>query len=406
MDDSKTTKVISILLVFFLLVTVISQIYIKVNQPVKTEVAMRYSTTESLLFKGVYIRNEHTVPYSTSGIISYTHEDGSKLAKNSVIAKVYKTDSDLEIKQQIEDINKRISQLTDAQSLVGTDSSQLEAFNTQISEKHAAIVKIIDNENYSEIKNLKYEYLNLQCKKDIVKGISTGFDDKITALKSQITALEAKISKQPTDVTVDETGYFVSITDGYENSINYETAQNLSQEDIDSIIKAPVKETESNVIGKIVDDYKWRFVGVLDADDTLMVMEGKTVELRVGSDSKTISATVVSVSKGDNGKNTIIFECDQLSADFVESRVAQFRLLLDDYNGIRISADAIRFDAEQNAGVFIKSGVEVLFKKINVVYSSDDFVIAQDTTGEDGYISLYDNVIIEGKDLYDGKIIS
>ena len=34
-----------------------------------------------------------------------------------------------------------------------------------------------------------------------------------------------------------------------------------------------------------------------------------------------------------------------------------------------------------------------------------DYTLVEDTTDLDGYISLYDTVIVEGKDLYDGKII-
>ena len=64
-----------------------------------------------------------------------------------------------------------------------------------------------------------------------------------------------------------------------------------------------------------------------------------------------------------------------------------------------------RFDDEGNAGVFVKVGVEITFKKIKVIVNEGDYAIVEDTTEDNGYLSLYDLVVTEGNDLYDGKII-
>ena len=116
-------------------------------------------------------------------------------------------------------------------------------------------------------------------------------------------------------------------------------------------------------------------------------------------------ADVISVEKQEDGTNIAIFECNRFSSDYITGRVAQFRIVLNDYVGIRVPMEAVRFDEEGNRGVFVKSGVEIRFKKIEMISSEDDYLIASDTTERDGYLSLYDNIVVEGKDLYDGKII-
>ena len=47
----------------------------------------------------------------------------------------------------------------------------------------------------------------------------------------------------------------------------------------------------------------------------------------------------------------------------------------------------------------------LIMQKIRQIISEEDYTLVEDTTDLDGYISLYDTVIVEGKDLYDGKII-
>lgn len=399
-----TTRIIWILLVLFFVVTITAQLVIHFYNPVKTEVATLYKSSHSYIFKGVCVREEKTVTYNGSGVISYTHEDGAKIAKNSVIAKIYKSQSDLAIQQQIDELNRQIEVLEDAQSLVGTDNSQLEAFASQIYEKHSLLIQNIDNEDYQAAAAMKSDLLNLYSKKQIVKGNETSYESKISQLNNQIAALKARISQTPVDMQISEAGYFVSSADGYEVSLNYETMEQLTAEKINEIIKNPVGNVSSNIIGKIVDDYKWRFIGIVDSNVT-EVYEGATVKVCIGSSTTPIPAEVVSVEKQEDGTSIAVFECNRFSSEYITGRVAQFRLVLKDYSGIRVPADAIRFNDRGERGVFVKTGVEIRFKKVEMISSEEDYLIVSDTTGRSGYLSLYDSVVVEGKDLYDGKII-
>ena len=61
-------------------------------------------------------------------------------------------------------------------------------------------------------------------------------------------------------------------------------------------------------------------------------------------------------------------------------------------------------------GVYVLYGSEVQFKEISIVYAGNDYVLC-DSSPTDGTlfsgetISLYDQIITEGDDLYDGKVI-
>ena len=54
----------------------------------------------------------------------------------------------------------------------------------------------------------------------------------------------------------------------------------------------------------------------------------------------------------------------------------------------------------------MKVGEKVDFKKLDVLYRGDGFVLsnARDDS-ETQYLKLFDEIIVEGKDLYDGKIL-
>lgn len=405
-----TIKIIYGLMIVFLIITIISQIVIRFYNPVKTEVAESYTTSSYIAFDGVYVRQEQLVRYDGTGVISYMHDNGEKLAKSSVIAKIYRNNSDLQIQQQIEQLTEQISILQDAESFVGADNSQLEAFSNQIYEKHSNVISFIENGDYAGAADLKSDYLNLFSKKQIVKGVEDSYANKITELNAQIESLQRRITSEPQNLTIQdtigETGFFVSTADGYENILSYDSMTSLSEEQINEIIKNPTRNVDSNVIGKVIDNYKWKLIGIINTEKIQSVFTGKSVTLMVGSAARMINATIESIEKLDSGNSIVIFSCDNLSADFVSGRTAQFKLMQQNYSGIRISSSAVRFDENEQMGVYVKTGVEITFKYVDKIIDEGDYIIVRDTTDESGYLSMYDNVVVEGKDIYDGKIVS
>lgn len=400
-----TTRIIWLLIGLFFIIMIISQLVIHFYNPITTEVAAIYTTTDYIGFKGIYVRNEKLVSYHANGVINYTHPDGYKIAKNSVIAEVYRNQSDLAYQQQIDELVARRTVLQDAQALVGTDSSQLESFSNQIYDKHSEMMQHLCDGDYKSASALKSDMLNLRSKKEIVKGTETSYAEKIQEINNQITQLKAKISSDPYAVSIGETGYFVSSVDGYEDILNSDTVFELSKAQIEQILAADTAESNpAGVIGKLIDGYKWYMVAVLNTVRMGTVFEGAEVTLRVGYSQQDIDAKIVSLKRQEDGSSICIFECDTFSSEFVDGRVAQVKLLMDNYEGIRIPTSAIRI-VDGKAGVYTRKGIEVIFKQIKQIISEEDYTLVENTSDLDGYISLYDTVIVGGKDLYDGKII-
>lgn len=400
-----TTRIIWLLIGLFFIIMIVSQLVIHFYNPITTEVAAIYTTTDYIGFKGIYVRDEKLVSYHANGVVNYTHPDGYKIAKNSIIAEVYRNQSDLAYQQQIDDLIARRTVLQDAQALVGTDSSQLESFSNQIYDKHSEMMQHLCDRDYKSASALKSDMLNLRSKKEIVKGTETSYAQKIQEINSQITQLKAQISRDPYAVSIGETGYFVSAVDGYEDILNSDTVFDLSKEQIEQILAADTAESNpSGVIGKLIDRYKWYMVAILNTVRMGTVFEGAEVTLRVGYSQQDVDAKIVSLKRQDDGSSICIFECDTFSSEFVDGRVAQVKLLMDDYEGIRIPTSAIRI-VDGKAGVYTRKGIEVIFKQIKQIISEEDYTLVENTSDLDGYISLYDTVIVGGKDLYDGKII-
>ena len=107
--------------------------------------------------------------------------------------------------------------------------------------------------------------------------------------------------------------------------------------------------------------------------------------------------------ESDNPEESIIIlSCDELTYNLVQRRSERVEIVLNDYEGIKVSRDAIRFNKENEKGVYILLGQRIAFKKINPIYECDEYILSQITSDTD-YISVYDDIILKGEissDLY------
>ncbi|MCL2109065.1 MAG: hypothetical protein FWH20_06945 [Oscillospiraceae bacterium] len=399
-------RVIWVLLGLFFLITVVSQFYIRFFESLQTEVAMMYKSPDEIVFKGVHIRNEKQLRYGGADVVAYIHEDGSKLGSNPVVARSYKSVEDILIQGRIDQLSERAAILEDAAALASTDNSLLESFNNQITIRHTQLLSQLNEGDYYEIDRLKNDYLSLQAKKQLLRN-DEGIDYRaqINSIYAEISRLRASMSALPRNVSIDEAGYFVSVVDGREDSLNFDKVSALQKSDIEQIIRQPTLDVPDDVIGKMIDGYKWRFVGIFDTERTRRFYPDLVLEFRIGANPQTVQATIIGIKRLDDGSSIITFECDTLTAEFASRRVSQFSLSLDSHSGIRIRSESVHFNEDNEPGVFVQHGVELVFRKIKEIRSENDFIIVEDTTDLPGYISLYDNVVVRGRDLYEGKIV-
>lgn len=403
MNSRWTTAIIFVLSAFIILIAV-GQIFFAGGENLSTETAFLYGMEEEVPFVGVYLRDETLIYDTGTGVLSYEHEDGSKVGKSSVIAYRYKSESEIDYRREIEELTEQIEVLESAEELIGTDNSQLEAISSQINEYHSALIACIINGDYTGAAALDGNVLEAMCKREITLQECDGYSEKIESLRQRIRELETLISGDVREITAGGTGYFVSKVDGYEGELGFSDIDSITAEYINEIIDNPEKTVSGSAVGKLISDYRWRVAAVIETEKMYGIYEGSTVTLRVGSDSALMEAEVVSVQSCGDDRSVYIFECDKLTSTVVQGRTAQFKLVINSYGGLRVSRSAIRYDDEGERGVFIISGSSLAFKKINPLYWGEDYVICSQEDDND-YLRLYDRIVTEGKDLYVGKVV-
>lgn len=402
--NSRWTTVIIVTVSVFVILVAVGQIFFAGGENVTTETAFFYDIEEEIPFDGVYLRDETLIYDGGTGILSYEQVNGSKVGKSSVVARRYKSDNDAAYLRQIGIMQRQVEVLESAERLIGTDNSQLEAISIQINESHSDIISSIIDGDLSAADDLQNDLLEAMCKREITLNAVDGYTAKKQQLNDEINRLNVLISGGVRDVIAGGAGYFVSEVDGYEGELTYASAENIDEDKINAVVASPVKSQSSNAIGKLIGDYHWRVAAVIDTEKMFGLYEGSEVTLRVGSGTYLIDADIISVNKCDDNKAVYIFECDKLNSAVASGRTARFKLLVKSYGGLRVSRNALRYNKKDERGVFIVRGDSLMFKKVNVVYWGEGYVICSQEKDDD-YLKLYDEIVTEGKDLYDGKVV-
>lgn len=143
---------------------------------------------------------------------------------------------------------------------------------------------------------------------------------------------------------------------------------------------------------------------------------GSWVKLRFEASADTYDAEITDIrDEGNPEQSIIIMSCSQFNQELVQHRCETVEIIRGDYRGLKVPRESIRFkdvieevtdesgDTENTSeevvnckGVNIMKGEQIEFKKIDVIYEGSDYVLSAVHEDDNSYLSLYDDIMIEG----------
>lgn len=388
--NSLTVKILAALLCVLMVTMLGSQIYYAINEKHDTEEAVLSTINENISFDGVVVRNETVINYNGKGVIDYLFSDGSKVKADDAIAEVYNSEDQIFAKTKAEQLESEIDKLGKAQNPGTTNFVQPEAIKNRIDGEYKQMLNRIVNGDYSNLREDKSNLSMTMNIYDVVTKSETSFDSRISSLTSEKNKQSSAASGIKDTIKATKTGYFVSSADGYESQLSMDKIDSITENQINEIVKASPQKL-SNAVGKIFDGYSCKIVGVMDADKR--VVEDVYLKLAMSASKNTYDVHVDSVKNCDDGKILVVFSCDKLDEELASTRIASSMIVFDEYTGVRVPRKAIRFNGDQK-GVYVILGKDITFKKIDVIYEGDDFVLSKNTDDQE-YLLLYDQILLE-----------
>lgn len=420
-NSSLSTKLMMAAIVLTVLVYFGANLASYFIDPFSTTVAYSYTSDNAITVSG-YVVREETALDADGDLVYYSRREGERVSRGGSVALLYSSEEALSSANELRAMEDQLQQLLYARSLAsGIQSTvSLDAeVNNALTAFHAARAQ----GNLSELEDASAAVRAAVLRHSYAYTGTDELDRAIASLQAEIDALSATVSKATTTVRAPRSGLFSSLVDGYEHVLTPESLTTMTPQDYHAIAPAG-----SDGVGKMVYGTKWYFVTNLSASDAQKLSQGDLVKLRFQSGLiRDLTMKVDRISDEQNGERLVVFSSEECLNMTTLLRHQNARIVFESYSGIRVPRNAVRImwetvlDKDGNAvlnsdgtekkqqvyGVYCMWGNTARFKRVNILWQEDEFMIVESAQADNALRCLRpgDQVITAAEDLYDGKVI-
>ena len=398
----KIFHVVGLLALALVSVYIIVQCFVIFRRSYKTETAIKYTLAESITLDGVVAFD--SVDVAGSGDLGYLVQDGERVTNGTTVAEVYTDDSQGLQRERLDRLERTITLLTKSQNSTGSDLSVL---TNQTKQALYNLLDKINTAQYSGITDAEDTFLLAQNRLQVSTGQTAGFADTIAALQVEYDSIKAQLDALQT-ITATTNGYFSSTAASPAIAADRQALDDADPATLQKMLADGFPAAATDRAGQITTGFSWKFYAVCDLDTAARFDNISSVKISVpGKQNTPLSATVEEVAPDkDNGIAKIVLQCQTINAEVLSFGQETAQIALKTYEGIRIDKEALHI-VDGQRGVYVKYGNLQRFLKITTLYENDSYILIPENgkIGTDNEVRLYDEIIVQGTNLQDGKLL-
>lgn len=390
------TIVLGVLLLIYILYHIanalkpLTELYTVTKETVKNQIEL----------SGYIFRDETVLTSPSAGTTVASAKDGEKVAGGSVVALSYYIESE-EVKNAVSKTDEKINILKKSSLSKSLDIAETDKRIAELRTEMA-----IRQNDAAYLKFASEELLTLMNKRSLSLSDKENYDKEIASLTAERTLLLSSLGKsEKTEAPL--SGYFYSYTDGYENLFTAEEALNMTKEKFD-YLSSSLPSLYNGAIGKISEGFKWYFVCKTDIESSEEIVEDKKYSCTFSDNTykDEIKLTVEKKTVDYSDKTVIITFCaDRTPENFDFVRHQRMKITVSETTGLKVPVPAVRV-IDGNTGVYILYDGVARIRNINILTESGGYYIVEDSEQKTKeWLYLYDRIIMDEKNLYDGKVI-
>ena len=395
-------QVVGLLALALVSVYIIVQFFVIFHHSYKTETAIKYTLAESINLDGVVAFD--SVDVAGSGNLGYLVQDGERVTNGTVVAEVYTDDDQGLQRERLDRLERTITLLTKSQNSTGSDLTVL------ANQRKQALYNLLDKldaAQYSGITDAEDNFLLAQNRLQVSTGQTEGFSETIVALQAEYDSIKSELDTLQT-ITATTNGYFSSTGASPAVTVDRQALEDADPATLQQMLQNGFPAAGTDRAGQITTGFSWKFYAVCDLDTAARFDGISTVKISVpGKQNTPLSATVEEITEDkDSGLAKIVLQCQTINAEILGFGQETAQIDLKTYEGIRIDKEALHIVNGQR-GVYVKYGNLQRFLKITTLYENDSYILIPENgkIGTDNEVRLYDEIIVEGTNLQDGKLL-
>lgn len=381
------------------------------SEPYQLVTTYTYQMDDGLALDGMVVRRE-TVIEGRSDLSEILPQEGEKVASGAAVALVYQNATAMQDRREAKELRLQLEQLNYAMRR----NDSLGDANKLDSQLVTTLAELKTSASNGELSGLEEQGLDLRSLVLKRTGDLTTNAQSLSALQQAAAGIEARLkalnnsSGQLTRyVTVDQSGIFSGLADGYEERLYPDMLDGLTVGQLDQLLQSGT-EASQTAIGKLITGSTWYFATSVDDASAKRLEEGKKYTLAFTGDfGKEVSMKLERLGSSEGGRRMAVFSSDRYLSQVTLTRMCTATLIFERFSGVRVPNKALRVrtndDGTTTLGVYTLVGRQAEFKSVEIVREGEDFYLLRGTATNRKVLRPGDTVILSNQELYNGKVI-
>lgn len=376
---------------------VVSSLY----APLMTATVTPYEAGAGYYASGFVVREEELL-YSQYGTTVLNCAEGAHVAANDTVATGYRSEDAKTRQTRIDELSGQIEQLQYAWSAVSSVYDQA-ALDADIAGDLAQLSRYLALRDMNSVSDLSPELKGLILRRTGSDSDSGSLQARISTLQAELETLEAQSAGDTSAILAGKAGTFSAAVDGYESALTPERLMEMTVAEFESV---QPDETDANAIGRLVTSATWYYACVVPASELSGVEEGDRATLTFARDYyQPVTMRVARLGGNEAGSRLLVLSSDRALQNVTLLRQQSAEIVFTSYSGLRVPKSAVRVENGQT-GVYILEGTLAKWKPITILHDTgESYVVTLDTSSTNN-LWPGDELIINAKNLYDGKVVN
>ena len=376
---------------------VVSSLY----APLMTATVTPYEAGAGYYASGFVVREEELL-YSQYGTTVLNCAEGAHVAANDTVATGYRSEDAKTRQTRIDELSGQIEQLQYAWSAVSSVYDQA-ALDADIAGDLAQLSRYLALRDMNSVSDLSPELKGLILRRTGSDSDSGSLQARISTLQAELETLEAQSAGDTSAILAGKSGTFSAAVDGYESVLTPERLMEMTVAEFESV---QPDETDANAIGRLVTSATWYYACVVPASELSGVEEGDRATLTFARDYyQPVTMRVARLGGNEAGSRLLVLSSDRALQNVTLLRQQSAEIVFTSYSGLRVPKSAVRVENGQT-GVYILEGTLAKWKPITILHDTgESYVVTLDTSSTNN-LWPGDELIINAKNLYDGKVVN
>lgn len=404
------------------------------HRAVLVETAQYGSVADTVQAEAIALRSETVLGVAPQGVLNYRVSDGDRVAKDGLVAEVFASEADAAAQGEIQRLDREIAGLETLARPADTFAADVRAVNGQITGAVDELTTLTVQGDYASLAQAREALLTAMNRQQLMTGEVTteDYQTRLSALQQERDSLAARTREATGTVTSTAAGYFIRTVDGFEGAYDLTKITRITPAEVQELLASQRSAQTSGAVGKISGEFSWYLVCVIDQEELWRFEDAGEMKVEIPSATPNlIPVTLVAKNSDREGKYcALVFQCTIMNGEIAGIRKESIRIHVRTYDGVLVNEKAIRFadvtvyDEDDNGnetsrveknvkGVYVRRGESLQFVQVFTEKTVNGYAICKtelsdsewDRLVTDRTIQLYDQVVVEGTDLYDGKVV-